>query len=160
MRQQASERLGLEKKQAQVIKLDEEELLWGKGILGDINPNKLRDMLQYLFGLHFALRSGQEHCRFRFGTKDGGVPEFAPTGNHKVYVMAGQYAKLICVIKNANKNFTKLSELMYKVKCLHTAKAITFLKQISQLIVFVILHGVNFYLMFRRKKKLPHYIIQ
>ena len=45
--------LGLTKKQGEVITLDEEEELWGKGVLGDSNPQQLLDTMVYLFGIHF-----------------------------------------------------------------------------------------------------------
>ena len=46
---------------AMPISLEEEEMLWEKGILGDENPTKLVDTLLYLLGIHFALRAAKEH---------------------------------------------------------------------------------------------------
>ncbi|XP_046544501.1 zinc finger MYM-type protein 3-like [Haliotis rubra] len=49
------------KRQAQVITLEEEDVLWSAGCLGSNTPAQLLDTLAYLIGLHFALRGGQEH---------------------------------------------------------------------------------------------------
>ncbi|KXJ05048.1 hypothetical protein AC249_AIPGENE2047, partial [Exaiptasia diaphana] len=65
MKDSASSGLGIKKKQAQVITLDEEDELWSKNVLGDDNHQQLLDTLLYLFGLHFALRGGMEHRRLR-----------------------------------------------------------------------------------------------
>ena len=53
--------LGVKKKQAEPITVDDETLLWDKGQLGDHSPQTLLDTMIYLIGIHFALRSGQEH---------------------------------------------------------------------------------------------------
>ncbi|KAK6178713.1 hypothetical protein SNE40_011234 [Patella caerulea] len=55
----ASKGNGLLTKQADVISIDEENIMWKQGILG--NPQTLLDTIVYLFGLNFALRSGGEH---------------------------------------------------------------------------------------------------
>lgn len=65
MKQVSAEGLGSAKRQAQVISLEEEELLWSKGILGEQTPQQLLDTVIYLLGLHFALRGGKEHRRLR-----------------------------------------------------------------------------------------------
>ncbi|XP_028418023.1 uncharacterized protein LOC114542762 [Dendronephthya gigantea] len=65
MKESASAGLGLTRKQGEVITLREEEQLWEKGVLGDSQPQQLLDTLVYLFGIHFALRGGNEHRRLR-----------------------------------------------------------------------------------------------
>lgn len=60
-----SQGISVVKKQAQVITEVLEEWLWAEGFLGDDTPNKLLDTIVYLFGLHFALRSGREHRDLR-----------------------------------------------------------------------------------------------
>ena len=47
--------------------LEEEKMLWNAGILGSQVPKQLVEMLLYLFGLHFALRTGPEHRSLRAG---------------------------------------------------------------------------------------------
>ena len=53
--------LGVKCKQAEPITVEEETSLWDKGLLGDHTPQSLLDTMIYLCGVHFALRSGQEH---------------------------------------------------------------------------------------------------
>ena len=57
--------LGSEKKQAEPLTLEEEELLWEKKILGDHNPKALLNTVMFMNGLYFALRSGEEHRQLR-----------------------------------------------------------------------------------------------
>ena len=65
MKQRAAAGLGVNKKKAETISIEEEELLWQRGILGDTTPSRLLVTLIYLFGLHFALRAGKEHRNLR-----------------------------------------------------------------------------------------------
>lgn len=62
--------VGADVKQAEVITLDEEEMLWNEGILGSETPTKLLRTLFYAMGLNFALRAGQEHRNLRFGVEN------------------------------------------------------------------------------------------
>ncbi|ESO94448.1 hypothetical protein LOTGIDRAFT_161138 [Lottia gigantea] len=59
--------LGINTKKSEVITVEQEEILWSKGLLGESNPQQLLDTLLFLFGLHFALRAAQEHRNLRFG---------------------------------------------------------------------------------------------
>lgn len=54
------------RKQADIMTYEEEELLWDSGELGSKNPQQLLNTVLYLFGIHFALRAGQEHRNLRF----------------------------------------------------------------------------------------------
>ena len=53
--------VGVKKKQAEPISLNEEQTLWDRGLLGAHSPQSLLDTMVYLCGINFALRSGQDH---------------------------------------------------------------------------------------------------
>ena len=53
--------IGSQTKQAEILSVDEEELLWEGGFLGDGTPQSLLDTMVYCNGFYFALRSGTEH---------------------------------------------------------------------------------------------------
>lgn len=61
MKRLKADGLGNNPKQAVTISAEEEESLWGKGLLGSHSPQTLLDTMVYMCGLYFALRSGQEH---------------------------------------------------------------------------------------------------
>lgn len=65
MKRLQTQGLGSKKRQAEEITLDEEDLLWEKGLLGDATPQTLLDTMIYCNGLYFALRSGREHRQLR-----------------------------------------------------------------------------------------------
>ena len=50
-------------KQAEPLTIDDEKLLWEKGLLGSGSPH---DTMVFMCGVYFALRSGQEHRDLRF----------------------------------------------------------------------------------------------
>ena len=52
---------GLKKRRVEPISFEEEELLWQKELLGCATPQSLLDMMVYMCGTYFALRSGKEH---------------------------------------------------------------------------------------------------
>ena len=58
--------LGSHKRQAEPLSIEEEELLWAKGLLGSTTPQVLVDTMLFMNGLYFALRSGDEHQQLRF----------------------------------------------------------------------------------------------
>ena len=67
MKNLSKQGLGIKRVQADVISESQEYYLWENGYLGDDTPQKLLDTLIFSFGLHFALRAGQEHRNLRIG---------------------------------------------------------------------------------------------
>ena len=61
MKRLRSTGLGVRPKRAEPITVNEENLMWEKGLLGSHSPQVLLHTMVYLCGLNFALRSGQEH---------------------------------------------------------------------------------------------------
>lgn len=57
--------IGSKRRQAEPLTLEEEELLWKKGLLGSSNPQTLLDTILFMNGIYFALRSGAEHRQLR-----------------------------------------------------------------------------------------------
>ena len=57
--------IGTTVKQAELISEQLEEAMWREGALGDSTPSVLLDTLVFMFGVHFALRSGAEHRQLR-----------------------------------------------------------------------------------------------
>lgn len=70
MKQRKQMGVGGDVRQAEIISLQEEDILWRKGVLGAGTPQKLLRALFYSFGLNFALRAGQEHRNLRFGVEN------------------------------------------------------------------------------------------
>lgn len=67
MKELSSRGLGLDKKKAEIITAEQEDIMWRKGILGRDRPAKILDTVLFQLGLHFSLRAGQEHRYLRFG---------------------------------------------------------------------------------------------
>ena len=61
MKRLQSQGIGTKKRQAEVLSEEDEDSLWGKGLLGDKPPQSLLDTMVFCNGLYFALRSGKEH---------------------------------------------------------------------------------------------------
>ncbi len=70
MKDRNKQGIGAIVKQAEIITIEEEDMLWRKGILGRENPKQLLRAMFYLIGLNFALRAGQEHRQLRFGVQN------------------------------------------------------------------------------------------
>ena len=64
MKQRHSEGLGV-RRSSDIISLDNENSLFGQGVLGDENPLQLLRTMIYIIGMHCALRGGIEHNKLR-----------------------------------------------------------------------------------------------
>ena len=58
MKERAGENVGMVKCQAEFISVDYENELWRSGVLGEDTPDKLRDTVLFLLGIHLALCAG------------------------------------------------------------------------------------------------------
>ena len=57
MKELSSRGLGIERRRAEVISEEQEDIMWSKGILGTDNPRKLLDTLVYLLGTTLRIKS-------------------------------------------------------------------------------------------------------
>ncbi len=60
MKSHALQRISKAANSSDPISVDEEDKLWDEGVLGENDPDGLRDTIMYLVGLTFALRGGRE----------------------------------------------------------------------------------------------------
>lgn len=102
-KESASLGIGCHKKQAEVITHNEEELLWSKGLLGDSNPQTLIDTLLFLNGLHFALRSGNEHRTLSLSQ----ISIIYPTDTQPYYTL--RYSENVSKTNNGGLKFRKVA---------------------------------------------------
>lgn len=63
MKCSAQSNLALKPKQAEVISVEIERLVWEQGILGSETLECLLRTVFYLIGLHYGMRAGDEHRR-------------------------------------------------------------------------------------------------
>ena len=66
---------------AEPLSLDEKELLWQRGLLGDHCPDALLNAVFFQISINFALRSGAEHRALRHG-ENYQIVVVEPTGQH------------------------------------------------------------------------------
>lgn len=67
MKELSSRGIGIDRKRADVISDEQEEILWTRQMLGTDTPQRLLDTVVFQLGLHFALRAGREHRNLRVG---------------------------------------------------------------------------------------------
>ena len=65
MKERTEMGVGTVKRQAEFISYEYEEELWDKGLLGEDTPEKLRNTVLYLLGIHLALCGVEEHYLLR-----------------------------------------------------------------------------------------------
>ena len=65
MQERADRAIGTVRKQAEVISIEFENKLWENDILGEQNPDQLRNTVLYMLGVNCALRAGDEHYGLR-----------------------------------------------------------------------------------------------
>ncbi len=68
---------------ASVISETDEEKMWKDGVLGEDEPDKLRDTVLYLLGISCALRGGQEHRNLRCAPYDPQVTVCSDSNGEK-----------------------------------------------------------------------------
>ena len=61
MKERAQNNIRTVKRQANVITYEYENMLWDKNILGEQNPDQLRQTVMFLIGINCGLRAGDEH---------------------------------------------------------------------------------------------------
>ena len=59
---------GSNKRQAEPLTPENEELLWEKGLLGESTPQALLDTMIFYNDIYFALQSGDEHRQLHFNS--------------------------------------------------------------------------------------------
>ena len=97
--------LGSKKRQAESLAMEEEELLWENGFLGDDTPKKLLDTMVFCNALYFALRSGSEHRQLRYKSsqielvQNGDRPYLKYTEHISKNRPGGIKAKLLCIMQ-------------------------------------------------------------
>ena len=65
MKDRAVKCIGTVVKRAEFLSVEKENEMWEKGVLGESNPNQLRDTVLFLLGLNVGLRAGDEHYYLR-----------------------------------------------------------------------------------------------
>ena len=65
MKERAAQSIGTTKRRANLLSIDEENIMWNEGILGDSNPDQLRNTVLFLIGINIGLRAGDEHYNLR-----------------------------------------------------------------------------------------------
>ena len=65
IKERASMNIGMVTKQAQFISTEIESEMWERGILGEANPDQLRETVLFLLGINLGLRAGEHYdlCR-------------------------------------------------------------------------------------------------
>ena len=56
-----SDGVGTRPIRSEIIRQEEEEILWNSGVLGNGSPKQLLNAMFYYCGLNFCLRGGDEH---------------------------------------------------------------------------------------------------
>ena len=80
-----AQKQGVKHKRAEPITIDEENIMGEKGVLGNGNPQTLIDTLIYLIGIHFALRSGDEHRSLTFSQIEIVTPAINGKSSYLIY---------------------------------------------------------------------------
>ena len=65
MKERALDNIGTVKRKAEVISVEYENELWRQNVLGEDTPDKLRQTVLFMVGIHCGLRAGDEHYDLR-----------------------------------------------------------------------------------------------
>ena len=107
MKELSKEGIGAEKKQAEIISIEEEKKLWDDCILGVDTPDKLVNTLLYVIDLNFALRGGEEHRNLCHG----------PNSQLKILINSNGKKSLQYIESSSKCNQGGLKDMNKKKKC-------------------------------------------
>ena len=65
MQERSSLSIGTIKRQAEVICMEYENILWQNNVLGEDSPGKLRSTVLFMLGVNCAFRAGDKHYNLR-----------------------------------------------------------------------------------------------
>ena len=61
MKEHTAANIGVVPKQAELITYEMEKKLWEKGVLGEENPDQLRNTVLFILGVNMYLRAVEDH---------------------------------------------------------------------------------------------------
>ncbi len=65
MKNHCASQVGADVKASRPLSYSDEDKMWESGMLGEDSPDKLRDTVMFLLGMHLALRGREEHHKLR-----------------------------------------------------------------------------------------------
>ncbi len=75
----------------QVISITDEECMWEKGLLGDSEPDSLRNTVMYLLGINLALCRGDKHRCLRCPGHNPQIQVCTDSEGHKFLLYKEDY---------------------------------------------------------------------
>ncbi len=84
MKNHCASRVGSEVCASMPLSYSDEDKIWASGVLGEDSPDKLRDTLMFLLGMHLALRGREEHQNLRCPPFDCQLSITKDSEGHKI----------------------------------------------------------------------------